>query len=507
MDVPGHDSPFDVDPDDSNNLLQPALQPDHTSFQDTPADDITALHNALLGSIYTKPSLADPALAAHQSTLNLLPQFQPHLTIEPQQCFVQPGYFSRDQHYRNALGALEEAVDTHHSQYHGNLFLSSDDLDDGMLTPGGSRKRTFAEHTTPHDSAVDYTLAFLRPIPAHLRQPGPAGQIGYYQQPYPLQQPIYDPNAIPLASPALSSANYGAFDFDVSRRGSLSYVPEGIANEDPYTADLSALPELQPYNSTGSTWSASVASQQPAFHLAPQVVGQAVPLRRGGRRRKPATSTSSRGARSRSNSVATTARSPDQSLGLAHRWTPHPSDHDDNETNDNDDNPPIDDDDNNEQFKCHNCGVTRTPLWRRTACKRFSLCNACGLYAKQYGRDRPIKSPSIETSSGTPTPIDDDLPKQACTNCAATKTSLWRKDSHSGKTVCNACGLYKQLHGKARPPEMRKAKISRRKRYRNLAPLSVSALSSDDDEDDDNEDDSQERTPPIQLQPPGIVQA
>ncbi|KAG0266515.1 putative electron transfer flavoprotein subunit [Mortierella polycephala] len=40
--------------------------------------------------------------------------------------------------------------------------------------------------------------------------------------------------------------------------------------------------------------------------------------------------------------------------------------------------------------ECHNCGVTKTPLWRRTHDRLHSLCNACGLYYKQYKANRPL---------------------------------------------------------------------------------------------------------------------
>ena len=39
---------------------------------------------------------------------------------------------------------------------------------------------------------------------------------------------------------------------------------------------------------------------------------------------------------------------------------------------------------------CYNCGTNKTPLWRRTADKKHSLCNACGLYYKQYSQNRPV---------------------------------------------------------------------------------------------------------------------
>ncbi|CAO3613551.1 unnamed protein product [Cunninghamella echinulata] len=42
------------------------------------------------------------------------------------------------------------------------------------------------------------------------------------------------------------------------------------------------------------------------------------------------------------------------------------------------------------QLECFNCHVTKTPLWRRTPDRAHSLCNACGLYYKQYGSHRPL---------------------------------------------------------------------------------------------------------------------
>lgn len=50
-----------------------------------------------------------------------------------------------------------------------------------------------------------------------------------------------------------------------------------------------------------------------------------------------------------------------------------------------------------------------------------------------------------------------------CTNCRTTTTSLWRRNSH-GEPVCNACGLYFKLHGVNRPQAMKKDSIQTRKR-------------------------------------------
>ncbi|KAI7827070.1 hypothetical protein BC939DRAFT_93810 [Gamsiella multidivaricata] len=51
--------------------------------------------------------------------------------------------------------------------------------------------------------------------------------------------------------------------------------------------------------------------------------------------------------------------------------------------------------------ECYNCGVTKTPLWRRTHDRQHSLCNACGLYYKQYKSNRPLASRSSKDSTSS----------------------------------------------------------------------------------------------------------
>lgn len=174
------------------------------------------------------------------------------------------------------------------------------------------------------------------------------------------------------------------------------------------------------------------------------------------------------------------------------------------------------------KLECFNCKVTKTPLWRRTPDRAHTLCNACGLYYKQYNQHRPLhvrhktqqtsqlrthpyatervlapSSSSVTassqnnvapmmfatlpllqpTSQGTTKMVDEKSSSSSteessssntsngmeCANCHQTQTPLWRKNDR-GEPVCNACGLYSRLHHRDRPIEMRKTKIQRRRR-------------------------------------------
>lgn len=51
----------------------------------------------------------------------------------------------------------------------------------------------------------------------------------------------------------------------------------------------------------------------------------------------------------------------------------------------------------------------------------------------------------------------------SCTNCGTQTTTIWRRNN-KGEMVCNACGLYFKLHGVDRPHTMRRDTIHTRRR-------------------------------------------
>lgn len=56
--------------------------------------------------------------------------------------------------------------------------------------------------------------------------------------------------------------------------------------------------------------------------------------------------------------------------------------------------------------------------------------------------------------------------KALCTHCGTTETSLWRRLEN--QIVCNACGLYHKMHGVQRPISLKNTVIKKRRRSRRV---------------------------------------
>ncbi|GJN90815.1 hypothetical protein Rhopal_003829-T1 [Rhodotorula paludigena] len=71
------------------------------------------------------------------------------------------------------------------------------------------------------------------------------------------------------------------------------------------------------------------------------------------------------------------------------------------------------------------------------------------------------------TSGGGAKKVEADGSPTKCLNCSTTNTPLWRRDAE-GRPLCNACGLFRNLHGVDRPANLNTGVI--KKRNRNRAP-------------------------------------
>lgn len=111
-----------------------------------------------------------------------------------------------------------------------------------------------------------------------------------------------------------------------------------------------------------------------------------------------------------------------------------------------------------------NTGMSGNNVTKTTPKKKRSGSNSSQKTAKKKS-DTSSKQQTLELMSGP------------CSNCGTTTTPLWRR-SVKGEPLCNACGLFWKLHGVDRPLSLKKDTIQRRNR--NTQPKANVVPKSDD---------------------------
>ncbi|KAF5369709.1 hypothetical protein D9615_010174 [Tricholomella constricta] len=112
---------------------------------------------------------------------------------------------------------------------------------------------------------------------------------------------------------------------------------------------------------------------------------------------------------------------------------------------------------------CSHCHATSTPLWRREPTTLKPLCNACGLYLQQRNRHRPQEL--IDADAADDSDVSDgDTSGPECSHCHTHHTSVWRR-SKTGAQLCNACGVYSRLRGRDRPLSLKRNRIKPRSKH------------------------------------------
>lgn len=86
---------------------------------------------------------------------------------------------------------------------------------------------------------------------------------------------------------------------------------------------------------------------------------------------------------------------------------------------------------------CSNCLTTSTPSWRRGDHGKSLLCNACGLYRKLHGRSRPY----TVTPDGKIKASKNNYNRAMCVSCN-TLCSMSKINNSSTVRICDNCFVY-----------------------------------------------------------------
>ncbi|PRT54889.1 Nitrogen regulatory protein areA [Wickerhamiella sorbophila] len=89
-------------------------------------------------------------------------------------------------------------------------------------------------------------------------------------------------------------------------------------------------------------------------------------------------------------------------------------------------------------------------------------------------KSRPLSRSSSTVDAAGKTRRAANNEKLQCTNCSTRNTPLWRRNSE-GQPLCNACGLFLKLHGQERPLSLKSDVIKKRNRNASTNSSRVSA--------------------------------
>lgn len=84
---------------------------------------------------------------------------------------------------------------------------------------------------------------------------------------------------------------------------------------------------------------------------------------------------------------------------------------------------------------------------------------------EEEGQENRAGTTSPPANGASHAPAGGNPP--VCQNCGTSTTPLWRRNE-LGATLCNACGLFLKLHGRARPQNLKTDTIKSRNRVKSV---------------------------------------